>query len=379
MRMFSRRNSAIAILLFCFALNLFSAELKLPFQIVESGVDYAHQSVTNIPWSIHIIRIDRHYHDLQLTTTLAKNKIFGLSSVVEQVGAFPANEGRVVTAINGDFFILAKKPYQGDPRGLQIINGELVSAPDSEVCFWLNDAKPKIGKVVSKFKVIWPDKTETRIGLNEERAGNRAALLTPSLGDSTRTTNGVELVLERDGEKWLPLKADENYFARVQKISGTNTPLDSNTMILWLGPKVVHPTLSPGMKLKISTDTTPNLNHVQIALGGGPTLVKNGKPLARSDEPASDHARKRNPRTAFGWNDAYFYFVVVDGRRQGISAGMTFAELADEMAALGCREAINLDGGGSSTLWANGKVLNQPSDNHDRGVANALICVRRKN
>jgi exopolysaccharide biosynthesis protein len=47
------------------------------------------------------------------------------------------------------------------------------------------------------------------------------------------------------------------------------------------------------------------------------------------------------------------------------------------MALLGCTEAMNLDGGGSATIWGGGKVLNQPSDNRNRSLANALICVRK--
>jgi hypothetical protein len=376
MRISFRRSSILFIPLFFSALNLFSAALNLPFQTIEPGVQYAHHWVPSVPWSVHIIRVDRHRGDLQLTTTLAQNKIFGLSPVPEQIGAMPSN-GRAVAAINGDFFVLSKTAYQGDPRGLQIINGELVSAPSAEIAFWLDGNKPKMAKVISKFKVVWPDKTETPIGLNEQRAENRGVLFTPALGNSTRTTNGVELILERAGREWLPLRADEEYSARVIAIAGTNTFLGANQMVLSLGPKAVHPPLVPGMRVQISTEMKPGFARIPFAISGGPILVKSGK-LAAGIGDFKEHKNVRNPRTAFGWNNGYFYFVVVDGRRKGVSAGMDFAELAKEMASLGCTDAMNFDGGGSSTLWAAGKVLNQPSDGHNRGVANALVCVRRK-
>ena len=56
---------------------------------------------------------------------------------------------------------------------------------------------------------------------------------------------------------------------------------------------------------------------------------------------------------------------------------MTFAELADYMIKLGCEEAMNLDGGGSSTLWAFGAVRNSPSEGEERPAPNALVVVKR--
>jgi exopolysaccharide biosynthesis protein len=57
---------------------------------------------------------------------------------------------------------------------------------------------------------------------------------------------------------------------------------------------------------------------------------------------------------------------------------MTLPELADFMHKLGCTEAMNLDGGGSTTFWLNGKVMNSPSDGHERHIANGLILVKKK-
>jgi exopolysaccharide biosynthesis protein len=87
---------------------------------------------------------------------------------------------------------------------------------------------------------------------------------------------------------------------------------------------------------------------------------------------------QRNPRTAIGWNDREFFMVVVDGRAPGLSVGMTFSELASLMLKLGCKDAMNLDGGGSSTLWLNGKVVNHPSSKGVlRQVANTLVLVQK--
>lgn len=361
--------------LFGLIANAFAAETNLPYQEIGPGVRYVNEWIRSVPWSIHVIKIDRHRHDLQFITTLGQGKVYGLSSVPDQIAAMPAKIGHAVAAVNGDFFSWKHKPYQGDPRGLQIINGELVSAPDKQVCFWMEGGTPKIAQVESRFKIVWPDGTKNAIGLNTERDQSSAVLLTPSLAESTRTTNGLELILERDGDEWLPLRAGKVYAARVRAISGTNTPLARDILVLSIGPKFPAKNIQPGMRLKISTATLPDVSKATIAIGGGPMLVRNGKILVPS-EPV-ENVKLRNPRTALGWNDSSYFFVVVDGRRKNVSAGMTFGELAREMAALGCTEAMNLDGGGSATIWAGGKVLNQPSDNRIRPVGNALICVRR--
>ena len=86
---------------------------------------------------------------------------------------------------------------------------------------------------------------------------------------------------------------------------------------------------------------------------------------------------ERHPRSAIGWNENYFFLVEVDGRQRNLSVGMTLHELASCLVELGCREAMNLDGGGSATLWYNGRVQNRPCDGYERPIANALVVLKR--
>ena len=57
---------------------------------------------------------------------------------------------------------------------------------------------------------------------------------------------------------------------------------------------------------------------------------------------------------------------------------MTLAEVAEFMLELGCSEAMNLDGGGSSTFWLDGEIMNSPSDKRERSIANGLILVQKE-
>jgi Phosphodiester glycosidase len=116
-------------------------------------------------------------------------------------------------------------------------------------------------------------------------------------------------------------------------------------------------------------------------VGGGQIIVQNGKAV----EYDNAFATRRNPRTAVGisHHGKELTLLVVDGRQPALSIGMTLAELSHEMLQLGCENAINLDGGGSSTLvyreptTHEPTVLNSPSDTRERSVAEVLgIKVR---
>jgi len=112
----------------------------------------------------------------------------------------------------------------------------------------------------------------------------------------------------------------------------------------------------------------------------GPTLVENYKAVKTFNTPGlSSKDWAREPRTAIGQIDELHYiFVVVDAIREQNGAGwetiggMNFRELADTMESLGCKTAYNLDGGGSTTMWLNGKVANKPSGSGEREVSDII-------
>lgn len=97
----------------------------------------------------------------------------------------------------------------------------------------------------------------------------------------------------------------------------------------------------------------------------GPGLVEDGEIAVEEGEEVG-HAKASNPRTAIGMlNEGHYLFLVSDGRT-GESEGLSLSELGELMAAMGCREAYNLDGGGSSTMVFLGEVVNNPTTNGKR-------------
>ncbi len=112
------------------------------------------------------------------------------------------------------------------------------------------------------------------------------------------------------------------------------------------------------------------------AVSGWPALITACEPIEKL--PGSDHfTLAPHPRTAVGLSKdgKTMYFVVADGRREGVP-GMTLPELAEFMhEELGACAAMNLDGGGSSAMWVRDKIVNQPSDGVEREVGDHLAVV----
>lgn len=340
------------------------------------GLEYTQQRNGEAPWSIHIVRIDRAAKDFKFAASVAQGKVLGLSTVSEQARSMNTNGWSPIAAVNGDFFRIDRGPYQGDMLGLQIADGTLISSP-SGPSFWIGrDGSYHIGQVGSQIHVTWPGANMLiAAGLNGPRTEGRAVIYTPEFGTRTQTdSKGVELVLEPSGGgPTPPLTPSMQAYLRIAKIhtDDGNNDVRPGTMVLSIESSLAAKLPKPekGLVLHVEVETTPNLGGVVTAIGGGPVLVHEGKVNPEAAQAV------RHPRTAIGFNDKYFYMVVVDGRQSRLSVGMTFPELAQLMVNLGMTEALNLDGGGSSEMWLNGQVMNSPSDGRERPVANALVVL----
>lgn len=139
---------------------------------------------------------------------------------------------------------------------------------------------------------------------------------------------------------------------------------------------------------KVYGETTTNADTlvsegVWQTLSFGPAVVKNSKQVDGIDQVEVDtnfgnHSiQGQQPRTAVGIIDEkHFVFVVVDGRSEGYSVGVTMPELAQIMLDLGCETAYNIDGGGSSTMFFNGQLVNNPlGRDQERGTSDILFIA----
>lgn len=348
------------------------------------GASYTNYVMENVPWSIHVVTLDRSDPALEIHSVHAHRHAIGLATLSSQI-ALVTNLGVPIAALNGDFY-QRENTFAGDPRGLQIINGELISGPVGGAAFWVSETgEPHCDTVDSRFTVTFPDGSSKPFVLNAAMPHDSIALYTPTLGESTHSTKSREFVLEKqEGSAWLPLKLQCGYTARIREVHETgNTPLTSNTMVLSIGPAMAKtlPVIAQGDAIKLSTTSLPGLTNTKAAIGGGPTLVHNHKKLkfnaGSSGSFAVSSMAERHPRSAIGWNQKTIFLIEVDGRQKDLSVGMTLDELATFALKIGCDEAMNLDGGGSSSVWFDGSIRNNPCDGKDRFIANTLVVLRK--
>ena len=337
------------------------------------GIGVAH-AVRDEPWSIHIVRVERAQPRLRFFPSLAFHDRIGLNALSDQVTLFPKSLGVPVAAINGDFYAIENDPMPGDPRGLFIQQGVLVSAPIERDCLWFDGSgKPHIDTVRPRFTLRVGESVPHEFGLNEDFDGSRPVVLTPAASTAIEWDRPSGWILSRDGSQpGPPLKAAQRLRAVVRgPVTSHRTPLEADCWILRAGPELQNH-LRPGAPVVVETRTEPSLEAAVSAIGGGPALVHLGQPTGKSAARSSE----RHPRSAFGWNERHCFLVVVDGRQAGLSVGMTLAELSEFLVELGCQEAINLDGGGSTELILNGQVLNSPCYGRERATATSLLVIQ---
>ena len=342
-----------------------------PRNRLANGFSYIQETLAEGPWSIQVIRIRRDRTDLGIHVLLGGGDHLGVATLSSQASTFPRARGQALAALNGDFFA-REGPCLGDPEGLCIRDGEFISAPNGKSAFWMGpDRSLHLGTVVSLLSMMTSDGTSLAIGLNEERQ-ERPVLFTAAVGPRTPSSQGTECRLIAEAGSELPIRPGIRSTFRLQSVhSGGNTVIPTNGVVLSLpvGHEIPPSQTVPGSLWTLSTETRPDLKNTPTALGGGPALLKDG----RSTQFQSSDAR--HPRSAIGWNAEFFFLVQVDGRQRGLSVGMSLAELAAHFARLGCTDALNLDGGGSSTLWARGQVMNTPCEGSERPMGNALIIT----
>ena len=194
------------------------------------------------------------------------------------------------------------------------------------------------------------------------------------------TRDGFDLVVNGDFFRVPATNAPErlNPTNRAATWTAVSGPAVSNGKI-WSLTKSKRPCLvvNKDGKVTIHALGKPGPEDVEV-ISGNTMLVKDGAVVPHEN-------KVRHPRTVAGLNadNTKLILLVVEGRKPGIAFGMNYAELAAEMIRLGCKDALNLDGGGSSVMAvrdpAKGefRILNQPTDGRERAVANVLgITIR---
>jgi hypothetical protein len=282
-----------------------------------------------------------------------------------------------IGGINGDFF-----PFTGDPLGAMIRNGELISPPyPNRAVFGWGKNLSAVGRLKWK-ATIYPEGSEKIEvnAMNEEWGEDGYVLNTASCGLSLAKLPNAHLVIKLDSSAIPPSGKITGVFESVVTDQESVAIDADHAIIVARGESRIArlAKLKPGQKITIDMATLGlDWNKVDNVIGGGPFLVVNGQKHVDWKEAGfkDNFALKRHPRTAIGrTKEGDLWMVAVDGR-QPMSEGATLDELADVMLGLGCIDAVNLDGGGSTTLNLFGLNMNRPSDGKERPISNAVLFM----
>lgn len=354
--------------------GLLNGQTQVWEKLVAPGVTYRMEYDAETPRVVHAIRVTLGVDTVGLAAELAQEQVFNPGHEDqgrETVSAMAARAGALV-AMNADFF-----PLSGDPLGAMVVAGELVSAPvTGRSAFYWGDGSAKAGYLTFAGRLLFGDEIVRLDGLNEECVGDMVVLNTPRGGFATSREPATHAILELE-DRIAPVGSWTARFKRFV-FASTSVPVDEGEVVLTLQgePSDQLSQFGVGDEIQIQISVAgADWGTTTDVVGGGPFLVRDGNvyiPFANEGF-TEGFAVNRHPRTAIGRTVVGdIWLVTVDGR-QTMSAGASLLELANIMLRLGCVEAINLDGGGSTALAVFGVVLNRPSGGRERAVAGSVL------
>jgi len=272
-----------------------------------------------------------------------------------------ATRNNSIAAVNGTYF----KPQTGVPLGTLMINKKIYTGPI------YNRVAMGIGRNDFKMAQVQFD-TTLKSGRNSLKVDNinqprilstYVLMYTKDWGQSSPTPPkyGVNIAIQDN---------------KITTISYGSTLIPENGYVI-SGPKIKLEPFFSAKKIDLDIKMNPDWEDVNHIISGGPYLVKDGEVFIDVTAQKLNAITGKNPRTAIGYTEKNeFIMLTVDGREQN-SVGMTLGELARMMKGFGCINAMNLDGGGSSVMYVNGKIVNNPAQRGGIPISNALTITER--
>ena len=374
------------LLIFALALTFAEAVSAQDYKEVHPGVEYAQVSrvIDGKNVNFNLLRLD--LNKVRLDVVHAMDSAIGTETTSSL-----AKRHNAVAAINAGFFRLDNSIFAGDAAGVLMIDRKLLSESFKDRTALMISNTKEGSEVTIRRLSVYPElsfrkRITTISGIDRERKADEIIAYTPEFNTTTLTeTSGVEVVVRhnritaiRDGTWNTKIPCD----GFVLSATGTaRTRLLSQVKVgQWASIAIsVMRRLSVGSGIWISMGLYGKKDLEMT--NGVPRLIRDGKIdiTWKEEEASKEFVETRHPRTAVAnLKDGKFLMLTADGRSEA-SGGIDLYDLADFLLELGAVDALNLDGGGSTTMVLDGKVVNHPSDKGgERKIGDALIVTLRK-
>lgn len=366
--------------------------------IIAPGVRWRRIVDSAGPWVVNVVAVDRRRCNCEFRHVRANDSIASREKLSAMVARQPGGASRVLAAINADFFNL----QTGENENNQVIGGEWwkgTRGSDSPYDAFANvrthfaiDAagRPLLDRFTLDAVAVRGRDVVPLLAVNFlPRAGPETAVLyttrrgvTPR--DTVRAT--AEVLLREAGRR-----GDTTLYVQVgaaDSSGGHAIPAGSARLGAY-GPRAATVRrFGAGDTVRVVVRAAANRGDgpflaPRLMIGGWPRILRDGRNVAArsawDEGTLSGNAEARHPRSAVGFSrdSSVVYLVTVDGR-QAASVGVTLVELAELMRREGVSDALNFDGGGSTTLMLRDRIVNSPSDPAgERAIANALLVIAR--
>lgn len=309
------------------------------------------------PVRINVVEVDMKLaKDLELTPALSSDTTLQSRRTITTI----AKNKNAVVALNGTYF----KPQTGVPLGTLMINKKMYTGPIYD--------RVAMGIFDNGFDIA-------RVQLNASVNGSGKTIPVNNI-NQPRMLSTYVLVYTSEWGKYSPYAP--KYGMGLQVVEGKITKASANPIeipqngYVISGPKSVLQPLLDKKDAELIINTNPEWKNVKHIISGGPYLVRNSEVFVDMTAQKLGAIGGRNPRSAIGYTaDNNLILVAVDGR-EGSSIGMTLMELASFMQSIGCTNAMNLDGGGSTVMYVNGQVVNKPQMKGGIPLSNAIVLSR---
>ena len=326
---------------------------------VEKGVKYVRmiRFYNNKPVRINIVELSRAVNDNLVVEPAIASQTLSSKSKISSI----ADRNNAIVAINGGYF----KPQTGVPLGTLMIRKKIYTGPIYDrVAMGISDTGYNMARVQMEASIV-TNKGGLKIdNINQPRMlSTHTIVYTPDWGEYSPPCPKYGMQIVVSNGKFVKSSFDTN-----------KIPKDGFVVV---GPQKNIDTIIDAKKFKLDIKINPEWKDVNHIISGGPYLVKNGDVYVDMTDQKLASIGGRNPRTAIGYTrDNNLIMLTADGR-EGSSIGLTLVELANLMKELGCINAMNLDGGGSTVMYINGEVVNKPATQGGIPLSHTLTVKKK--
>jgi Phosphodiester glycosidase/FlgD Ig-like domain len=339
------------------------------------GITYTRQLVftPHGPEVVHVMTVPRPGGLYALHPVLSNNAVLGRETVTSMQKRLSSTA--TVGGVNADLYTW----NDGRPDGMFMDSGQMMTAPHPRrsTVGVTTDGRLLVDQVA--MIATWQGSSQRRpmTGLNQPAGPEGVSLFTSAWGATTPAANDTIEVALSSLPPIAPLVDLTGTVVSAKPAGGTPIP-PGGAVLVGRGASAGRlATEAPvGQQVTVRLVLRPQWSDVVDAVGGGPLIVRNGRPIFRAMEQfTGTQLSLRRARTAVGQRaDGKIVLVAVDGALPGYSTGMTNFELAQQLVRLGAVTASALDSGTSTTMAFDGKLTNRPTDpGGERGVADGLF------